>query len=75
MKLPTRPTKKNGFALPSFQGESVEVDAVQSVTLRAICNDCMVTHIDNRALTQLREVEELKRTVLEQIVQNLGTAL
>jgi hypothetical protein len=72
LKLPTRPTKKTDSRCKGFVGESVEVDAIPSATLRGICRECMTSHIDQDELARLQLVEEQERATLEGILQNLG---
>jgi len=74
LQLPTRPTKKTDSRSKGFVGESVEVDAIPAATLRAMCNNCIVPHIDNRAYTQLLAVEDLERDTLERILEGLPEA-
>jgi hypothetical protein len=61
--LQTRPTKKGDTRAKSFQGESVEVDAINATRLRQLAEDCIIRHVDERALaiTQAVEDEELLR--------------
>ncbi len=47
--LPTRPTKGSDSRARSFQGESVEVDAIPPTTLRTLLEDKIVQHIDRNA--------------------------
>jgi hypothetical protein len=48
--LQTRPTKKTDSRAKSFDGESVEVDAIDPDTLRALCEKCITRHIDQEQL-------------------------
>jgi hypothetical protein len=62
--LQTRPTKKTDSRAKSFDGESVEVDAIAPDQLRAICDRCITTHIDHEQLARTRAVEEAERETL-----------
>ncbi|MDZ4784053.1 MAG: hypothetical protein SGJ19_27710 [Planctomycetia bacterium] len=72
--LPTRPTKTSGSRSKSFVGESVEVDAILPREPRNIVHSCIVEHIDNRALTQLRHVEAAERQTLDSMIAGLEVA-
>jgi hypothetical protein len=65
--LQTRPTKKTDSRSRNFDGESVEVDAIPAETLKAICRNRIVSHIDHDRLDRLREVEKAERTTLSYI--------
>src|SRR5690606_5014507 len=54
--LPTRPTKKTDSRAKTFEGESVEVDAIPPRELRRIVRESITQHIDEY------ELEELLRT-------------
>lgn len=60
LSLPTRPTKASDSRAKNFTGESVEVDAIPTATLRTLVETAIVRHIDPIALelTQLYEREE-----------------
>jgi len=72
--LPTRPTKKTDSRSKSFEGESVEVDAIPPRDLRNLAYDCILKHIDHRALQQLRKVEAAERQSLESMIAGMGGA-
>jgi hypothetical protein len=65
--LQTRPTKKTDSRSKSFKGESVEVDAIDPSTLRALCEKCITRHIDQQQLERTRAVEEAERDTLATI--------
>ena len=68
MSLPTRPTKSSDTRSQGFAGESVEVDAIPSPTLRAIVRDAIDEYVDRDRLEILRAVSERsERSVLRQI--------
>lgn len=62
--LQTRPTKKSDSRSKSFEGESVEVDAIEPNELRAICERCITQHIDQDQLERTHAVEEAERETL-----------
>ncbi|MGO9849193.1 MAG: hypothetical protein ACLPKT_22105 [Methylocella sp.] len=64
--LPTRPTKRFGNShAASFEGESVELDALPSNVLRELVSDCIEQHISSHDVTILREAEESERELLK----------
>ena len=63
-KLPTRPTKKTDSRSKTFQGESVEVDAIPLIKLRELVRDCIERHIDPYQLAETQRIEELERASL-----------
>jgi hypothetical protein len=67
-RLPTRPTKRDGnkHAL-TFEGDSVELDALPSAILRDLVRGCIERHINPTELEVLREAEESERSILQQI--------
>lgn len=62
--LPTRPTKKTDSRSKSFQGASVELDAIPPEELRALVDNCIVRHIDDDKLKKTRIAEESERELL-----------
>lgn len=69
--LPTRPTKKTDSRAKKFKGESVEVDAIPPDTLRDLCRQCIVAHIDYDAYKRMQAVEEAERDTLATIIANM----
>jgi hypothetical protein len=69
-RLPTRPTKREGntHAL-SFEGRSVELDALPSRILRQLVTDCIERHITADELDVLRAAEESERELIEQFAE------
>jgi hypothetical protein len=64
--LPTRPTKRNGNPhAASFEGESVELDALPPDELRQLVRESIEQHISERQLEVLRAAEESERELLE----------
>ncbi|HYW48251.1 MAG TPA: hypothetical protein VE959_35635 [Bryobacteraceae bacterium] len=72
LDLPTRPTKTTDSRCRTFQGESVEVDAIPPGILRGLCGACIEEHIDKEALSLLRQIEKQERASLDRILRNLG---
>ena len=66
-ELPTRPTKKTDSRSKNFEGESVEVDAIEPKTLRELVRDCIERHVDQRALEVVEVAEESEREILERM--------
>jgi hypothetical protein len=71
LNLATRPTKQTDSRSRTFRGESVEVDAIPSATLRALVRERIERHIDRRALQAARRVENEERETLERILKEL----
>lgn len=69
--LPTRPTKKTDSRSKSFDGESVEVDAIAPDVLRQLCEDCITQHLDREAYDQLKRVEDAELQTLAAVIENL----
>jgi hypothetical protein len=64
--LPTRPTKRQGNThADNFEGDSVELDALPSGTLRAMVREVIERHIRERELETLRVAEDSERELLE----------
>lgn len=69
-RLPTRPTKRDGNThAKSFTGDSVELDALPSATLRELVRECIARHISERELEILREAEASERELLYQLAE------
>jgi len=68
MALPTRPTKRTDSRSKNFEGDSVEVDAIEPAILRRIAEECITKHIDQRQLAALKEIELLERVTLSSMV-------
>jgi hypothetical protein len=63
--LPTRPTKRDGNRhANSFEGESVELDALPPRILREMVREVIGRHISPRMLTGIRAAEESERELL-----------
>lgn len=72
MGLPTRPTKRTDSRSHSFDGESVEVDAIPPDTLRSLVNELIEQHVDHRALATLRQAEASERQWLKRLAESIG---
>lgn len=66
--LPTRPTKKTDSRSKSFDGESVEVDAIPPDVLREPCNECISAHIDPAAYHRMQKVEAAERETMASMI-------
>jgi hypothetical protein len=64
-RLPTRPTKATDSRSKSFEGESVEVDAIPPDTLRRLVEECIVPNVDERALNACLVAEDNEREILK----------
>ena len=51
--LPTRPPKRSDSRSRTFEGDSVEVDAIPPAQLRALVERCIAQHVDVEALQLL----------------------
>jgi hypothetical protein len=70
MGLPTRPTKTTDSRSKSFEGESVELDAIPPSALRDLCRNCIERHIDLSILESTKRIEEKEREVVRQIAES-----
>ena len=70
MGLPTRPTKTTDSRSKSFEGESVELDAIPPSALRALCRICIEKHIDSELLERTKRIEEKEREIVRQIAES-----
>jgi len=66
--LPTRPTKRTDSRAKRFRGRSVELDAIEPETLRALVREKIEQHINQRVLCALLRTEELERETLRQVI-------
>jgi hypothetical protein len=72
--LETRPTKTSDTRAWSFDGESVEVDAIDPEDLRSLVRGAIESHIDQDALAVIEAAEESEREILERIAATAGGA-
>lgn len=70
--LPTRPTKKSDSRCKNFEGDSVEVDAIEPARLRQIVRTCIEGHVDRLALSVLRVAERSERAMFTRLIEQLG---
>jgi hypothetical protein len=75
MNLPTRPTKKTDSRSKTFEGESVEVDAIEPGVLRSMTEDCILQHVDADEMGRLARVEEAEKQTLRNIAGYVGDLL
>ncbi len=73
--LPSRPTKRSDTRSRYFQGESVEIDALEPSQLRTLVSDCIVQHVDAAELTRIREIEAAERDTLARVAEQLREAV
>ena len=71
--LPTRPTKTSDSRSKSFEGESVEVDAIDPDALRQLASDCIQQHINQQELVATWATEKQERETLREIATKWGT--
>jgi hypothetical protein len=69
LDLPTRPTKQSDTRAKTFVGESVEVDAIPSSTLRDLVREAIERHIDSEALRLTKVAEASEQEVLTRMAQ------
>ena len=67
--LPTRPTKRTDSRAKTWEGGSVEVDAIRPRDLRQLVDDCITAHVDLLAYERLLSVERQEREVLVSMTQ------
>ena len=66
--LPTRPTKTSDSRSRNFGDISVELDAINPDTLRAIVREALEDHLPEQQLTTLKTAEESERDIIRQLV-------
>jgi hypothetical protein len=72
LNLPTRPTKTSDSRSHSFEGESVEVDAIDPDALRLIARECIEQHANQAELVALLATEREERATLRKIAAQFG---
>lgn len=70
-KLPTRPTKQTDSRAASFDGESVEIDAMPMAELRRLAESCITRHLPRDEWERLKMIEEQERESLAAALMNL----
>lgn len=68
--LPTRPTKHCTHS-KGFEGESVEIDALNPKYLQLLVKTHIEAHIDDKELLNTRNAEALEKETLEKIAANM----
>lgn len=69
--LPTRPTKKTDTRACSFEGESVEIDAMDPAVLRELVRKCIIQHIDPVTWAAQEAIEQEERRSTPEILARL----
>jgi hypothetical protein len=67
LRLPTRPTKQTDTRAKSFEGESVELDAIPPSTLRDLATEVIQSHVDDHALEVMETMEAEERSTLQRL--------
>jgi hypothetical protein len=68
--LPTRPTKQSDTRARNFEGDSVEIDAIPTSTLRGLVREAIEMWIDPEALRLTRIAEDSERDILLRIAND-----
>jgi hypothetical protein len=71
--LPTRPTKQSDTRAKHFEGESVELDAIEPEQLRQLVERCIVQHVDTEALAVTRRAEKSEREILKRMAAEVAS--
>lgn len=69
--LPMRPTKGNS---KSFEGDSIEVDALNAQTLRQIVEEAITKHIDMKAWNAELAVQDMEKNTLNYLLSAVEIA-
>jgi len=72
--LLTRPTKKTDPRSKSFQGESVEVDALPPHIIRDLVEWCISHHIESQAWLREMEIEAMEKKMFDRMTEALDRA-
>lgn len=67
LSLTTRPTKDTDSRSKNFEGESVEVDAIEPWRLKLLARECIAQHIDPDVYRRTMEVESAERATLDSL--------
>jgi len=67
--LPTRPAKPGDTRAQGWRWPCVEVDAIPAARLRALCEEAITRHMDQKALDDVRQAEELERNTLRAVAR------
>ena len=68
--LPSRPTKRSDSRSKGWQGESVELDAIDPQQLRTLVEDSIVSCIDADVLAREVKIQELESETLNRYVED-----
>jgi hypothetical protein len=66
-QLPSRPTKSTDTRSRSFDGESVELDAIPPEDLRDLVRSVIEGHVDDNVLEATQAAEQSERNILTEI--------
>jgi hypothetical protein len=69
--LPSRPTKSTDSRAKNFIGDSVELDAIDPETLRALVKDCIEQHLPPYQFAILKTAEESERELIAGLVAEI----
>ena len=70
MGSPDSTDQAKGQPPKAFQGESVEVDAIEPTYLRQLVRECIEQHIDRRALEKSKNLEKKERETAVEFAKN-----
>lgn len=73
LNLPTRPTKQTDVRARSFDGGSVEVDAIAPTILRQVVEDAITRHIAPEPLRITQVAEQSEREILTRMIGEAAT--
>lgn len=73
-QLPTRPTKRTSSHARGFEGESVEIDAMEPATIKQLVHESIEQFIDPHTLEVLRLAENEERDRIYELAQLIGGA-
>jgi len=69
--LPTRPTKESNHS-KNFNGDSVEIDAMDPQLIQALVRDAIFSHVDHDQFQKLKSVERAEKESLLEYCKNFG---
>jgi hypothetical protein len=70
-ELPTRPTKRRSAIAKTFEGDSVEVDAIPPARLRELCSDSIAQHVDQQQLNRTKIAEKSEKEILTRLQSSI----
>ncbi len=68
--LPSRPVKPKDARARNWQGECVELDAIDPRQLRQLARECIERHISPELLTRHKQIEKAERQTLRSVLTN-----